>query len=92
MVQWAAEQGRHLELHEALIRAYFTEGIDIGSREQLLALCDRLGFDVDAAALALDSDELKARVRQLEARVARNLDFKRKRDFLATRHSKRSER
>jgi predicted DsbA family dithiol-disulfide isomerase len=61
LIHLAAAQGKQGEAQERVMRAYFTEGVAIGDREQLIALGDELGLD-DARA-ALDSDAYADAVR-----------------------------
>ena len=37
LIAWAADQGRQLDMVEALHRAHFTDGVDLGSRAALAA-------------------------------------------------------
>ena len=51
VAEFAKESGRFRDYHEAVFRAYWQEGVDIGDREQLFAI---------AAAAGLDGAELEA--------------------------------
>src|ERR1051325_4388974 len=55
LIHLAAAHGKQGEAQERVMRAYFTEGVAIGDREQLIALGDELGL-ADARA-ALESDQ-----------------------------------
>lgn len=44
LVAFAGQMGRQQEVVEALFRAYFLEGVDIGAPEELMAVGRRLGF------------------------------------------------
>jgi predicted DsbA family dithiol-disulfide isomerase len=58
---WAeAEHG--VALHDALFRACFVEGRDLGSREELLAIAEAAGLDAAAARRALDDRSYRAEV------------------------------
>ncbi len=52
--KWADGQDGGEAIHDALFRAYFVEGANIGDREVLLEIAGRLGLDVGAARLALE--------------------------------------
>ncbi|MEV4540167.1 DsbA family oxidoreductase [Micromonospora echinaurantiaca] len=67
LVAWATDQGRAGELVEALYRAHFTDGVDVGSRDALAALAAEVGLDAAEARRFLDSDE---RVAELTADLA----------------------
>ncbi|MFG1778823.1 DsbA family protein [Micromonospora sp. NPDC049051] len=60
LVAWATEHGRAAELVDALYRAYFTDGVDVGSRDALAALAAEVGLDAAEARRFLDSDERTA--------------------------------
>ena len=55
---WLADQhGCQDAVVEALFRAYFTEGRDIGNRQTLFEVCAETGLDRQAVEFMLDSDE-----------------------------------
>jgi predicted DsbA family dithiol-disulfide isomerase len=56
LVAWAAGQDRQVEMLDALQRAHFRDGIDIGSRTALADVAGRLGLDRAAALTYLGSD------------------------------------
>ncbi|MGK5679938.1 DsbA family oxidoreductase [Actinoplanes sp. URMC 104] len=56
LIAWAGSQGRQAEMLEALQRAHFTDGLDIGSRRVLVAVARSIGLDEGAAATYLESD------------------------------------
>ncbi|MGN9775055.1 DsbA family oxidoreductase [Micromonospora sp. H33] len=72
LVSWATERGRAAEMVEALYRAHFTDGVDVGSRDALAALAGEVGLDATEARAFLDSDERVAEVRA-ELAAAREL-------------------
>lgn len=57
LIAWAAERGRAAEMVDALYRAHFTDGVDVGSRDALAALAGEVGLDAAEARRFLDSDE-----------------------------------
>jgi predicted DsbA family dithiol-disulfide isomerase len=61
LIHLAAAQGKQDEAQERMMRAYFTEGVAIGDREELIALGDELGLE-DARA-TLESDQYADAVR-----------------------------
>jgi predicted DsbA family dithiol-disulfide isomerase len=69
LIHLAAAQGKQGEAQERVMRAYFTEGVAIGDREQLIALGDELGLE-DARA-ALESDQYADAVRADEVLAQR---------------------
>ncbi len=66
LLHWAEAQGRQLELKHALFRAYFTEGLNPGSREVLLQAAEDVGLDTAEAAAILESDDYADEVRERE--------------------------
>ncbi|TLX58332.1 DsbA family oxidoreductase [Stutzerimonas nosocomialis] len=55
MAAFARERGCFDTVHEALFRAYFEEGRDIGEEVVLLELAQELGLDTDALKQAIDT-------------------------------------
>ena len=68
---FAAEAGAFAPVHEALFRAFFEEGLDIGDRSVLLDIATAAGLDSAALHTALDDPGLAARVEADEALAAR---------------------
>ena len=56
LVRWAERFGRGGAIVEALFRAYFTDGRDIGDLSLLVAIADGVGLDPGAARAFLHSD------------------------------------
>jgi predicted DsbA family dithiol-disulfide isomerase len=57
LVAWAAGQDRQLSMVDALQRAHFTEGVDIGSHAALAGVAGSIGLDVSAALAYLDTTD-----------------------------------
>ena len=57
LMWWAAQDGRQNALADALFRAYFTEGRDIGDRAVLAGVAGAAGLDPARAAAFLTSAE-----------------------------------
>ncbi|MBQ1074121.1 DsbA family oxidoreductase [Micromonospora sp. C31] len=60
LVDWATERGRAAEMVDALYRAHFTDGVDVGSRDALAGLAAEVGLDAAEARRFLDSGERTA--------------------------------
>ncbi len=71
LIRLAGEQGVQDDVVEALFRAYFTEGRDIGDRQTLLDVVAGAGLDRGRARAELDTDDGLAAVRAEEAEVHR---------------------
>lgn len=69
LIHWAAEAGRQDAVVEALFRAYFMEGRDIGDRATLAAIAGEAGLDAEAAAAMLADGTGEAEV-QAETEAA----------------------
>ncbi|WP_151732922.1 DsbA family oxidoreductase ['Paenibacillus yunnanensis' Narsing Rao et al. 2020] len=52
---YAKTVGKAPEISERLLRAYFTDGVNIGDREVLISLAAEVGLDTAEAKAALDS-------------------------------------
>ncbi len=57
LIQLAKTRGLGDAVEEALFRAYFTEGKDIGDRATLAALAAEIGLDAESAAQAFDDPQ-----------------------------------
>jgi predicted DsbA family dithiol-disulfide isomerase len=68
LLQWAAPQGRQLDLKRALLRAYHERGLNPGAPEVLLDAAGEAGLDRWAASTVLGrgahADEVRATVRR----------------------------
>lgn len=66
LLHWAGLKGHQLELKHALLKAYFTDGENIGAHDVLVRLCGESGLDAKRAGEILDSDEYTDVVRARE--------------------------
>ncbi|MEV6342089.1 DsbA family oxidoreductase [Actinoplanes sp. NPDC051851] len=56
LIAWAAGQERQADMLDALQRAHFTDGVDIGSPKALAEVAGAIGLDTAAALAYLESD------------------------------------
>lgn len=63
LLHFAATKGVGNELTERLMRGYFSQGVRIGDRDELLRLAVEVGLDAAEAAAVLDTDAFDAQVR-----------------------------
>jgi predicted DsbA family dithiol-disulfide isomerase len=56
LIAWAAGQDRQADMLDALQRAHFQGGVDVGSRPALADVAAAIGLDHDAALTYLESD------------------------------------
>lgn len=71
LIHWAAIEGRQSLVVEALMRAYFRDGRDIGDAATLAAIAGEAGMDAGAVArlLATDADRDDIAARDADARA-----------------------
>jgi predicted DsbA family dithiol-disulfide isomerase len=62
VTELARDRGLHEPVHSALMRAYWTEGVDIGNEETLLDLVAEVGVDRVEGAAALEEGRFTDRV------------------------------
>ncbi len=56
LIQLAGEAGLQAQLVEAFYKAYFTDGVDLSRKENLISVAAGAGMDPDKTALFLDSN------------------------------------
>ena len=69
LIHLAAEHGRAGEMKERLMKAYFTEGVAIGERGELVRLAGETGLEEADVKAMLSSDRFANDVRADEARA-----------------------
>ena len=72
VTELARDRGLHEEVHTRLMRAYWSEGQNIGARETLLDLVSEAGLDRDEAADVLDAGTYSDRVDASTEEAQRN--------------------
>jgi predicted DsbA family dithiol-disulfide isomerase len=79
LIHFAATQGRADAMKERLLRAFFTEGEQIGDRDVLVRLAGEAGVDEQQAREVLESgahaDEVQADIAQAQAYGIRGVPF-----------------
>ena len=66
LLHWAGLEGRQQALKHALLRAYFTDGEDVSSRDTLERLAGEAGLDMQRARQILAGDTYAGEVRAQE--------------------------
>lgn len=69
LIHFAASKNLQHEAFEALHKAYFSDGIHIGRRDELVKIGELLGFDETEVLEMLESDEYSDQVREDQARA-----------------------
>ncbi len=62
LYKWAESRGKEEQFHEAMFRAYFVEGINIGKPNELIRLAGSIGLPIDQAQAVLDARSFKPAV------------------------------
>ena len=79
LIHFAATEGRADAMKERLLRAYFTEGEQIGDREVLVRLAAEVGLDEARArevlVSGLHTDDVRADIAQAQAYGIRGVPF-----------------
>ncbi|RLQ93257.1 DsbA family oxidoreductase [Falsibacillus albus] len=63
VLHFAATQGKMDQMKEALLKAYFTDSLNIGDHETLIKLAESIGIDGKAAEEVLQSEDFSSDVR-----------------------------
>lgn len=66
LLHWASMEGRGVDLKQALLRAYFTDGEDIGDHRTLMRVAASIGLSAERAGQILGSGEFADAVRAHE--------------------------
>lgn len=69
LIQWAKTVGKSSEAKEALMKAYFSEGVDLSKQKNLLDVVAQAGLDRQKAQVILESD---AYVQEVEQDILRS--------------------
>ena len=72
LLHWAGLEGKQRALKHALLRAYFTDGLDVSDHDTLAAIAGGVGLAEAQARVILGSDAHAADVRNLEEFFQRN--------------------
>ena len=71
LCHWAGEQGKQAEMEERIMKAYFTDSLNISDRAILARLAGEIGLDEQAALDVLSSDRYAAEVSRDQEEAAR---------------------
>lgn len=66
LLHWAEQEGKQYALKLALLKAYFGEGENVGSRDVLIRVAGEVGLDTAKAREVLESDRFAEDVREQE--------------------------
>jgi predicted DsbA family dithiol-disulfide isomerase len=67
LIQYAKAHGKQPAMKEALMKAYFTDGVDLSKTENLLDIAEIAGLDRKQAAVFMASEEGVQEIRTMEA-------------------------
>lgn len=68
--EFAREQGKFAEYHEAVLKAAFEDGKDIGDRPTLISIAERVGLSGSDLQRALETGTFTNRVKETESEAA----------------------
>lgn len=71
IAEFAREKGRFKDYHKAVFEAYWQQGKDIGSRDQLLSIAKDVGLDPDELEAYLESGQASEKLNQYLREVYR---------------------
>ncbi|MFC7371907.1 DsbA family oxidoreductase [Fictibacillus iocasae] len=74
LIHFADAKDKSKEMKERLLKAYFTDGVDVGDHDVLVRLAEETGLDGEEAALMLSDGSYRAEVERDEAE-ARELNI-----------------
>jgi predicted DsbA family dithiol-disulfide isomerase len=66
VIMLAREEGKQMQVVEALFRAYFTDGVDLSRTENLLAICANAGMDAEHIEQLLETNTGKLEIEMAE--------------------------
>jgi len=66
LIQYAKKSGKQIAIKEALMKAYFEQGVDLSKHENLIDIAAQNGMDRNEVKAFLDSDEGASEVKQME--------------------------
>jgi predicted DsbA family dithiol-disulfide isomerase len=72
IIWYAKQEGKQLAVKEALMKAYFEEGVDLTKEENLISIAEKAGLDSKEIYSLLNSDQLLA-----DVTVAEQLNYQR---------------
>jgi predicted DsbA family dithiol-disulfide isomerase len=68
LIWFAKQEGKSIAVKEALLKAYFEDGVDLSKKENLVSIAVKAGLDEKKVNLLLDSEEGLAEVLYAEQR------------------------
>jgi predicted DsbA family dithiol-disulfide isomerase len=66
LIQFAKKFGKQPAMKEALMKAYFEDGVDLTKHENLVAIAEKVGLDRALIQAFIDSDEGASDVKKME--------------------------
>ena len=68
--EFSRDQGRFEVFHDALLQAYFSQGMDIGDRDVVLELAGDAGLEREPLAKALDAGAYLSRLQEMQTEAS----------------------
>lgn len=71
IIQFAREEGKQLAVKEAFMKAYFTDGIDLSKKENLISVAVQAGLDVTKVEKVLEDENAPIQIALAEQELSK---------------------
>lgn len=71
IIQFAREEGKQLAVKEAFMKAYFTDGIDLSKKENLISVAVQAGLDVKKVEKVLEDENAPIQIALAEQELSK---------------------
>jgi len=71
LIQFARTEGKQLEVKEAFMKAYFTDGVDLSKKENLIDVAAKAGLDADKVEKILADENAPIQVALAEQELSK---------------------
>lgn len=71
IIQFAREEGKQLAVKEAFMKAYFTDGVDLSKKENLISVAVQAGLDVTKVEKVLEDENAPIQIALAEQELSK---------------------
>ncbi len=71
LIQFAREEGKQLEVKEAFMKAYFTDGVDLSNKENLISVATNAGLDKEKVKKVLEDENAPIQIALAEHELSK---------------------
>lgn len=71
LIQFAREEGKQLEVKEAFMKAYFTDGVDLSKKDNLIDVAVKAGLDKEKVEKVLDDENAPIQIALAEQELSK---------------------